>query len=52
MKKTIITALLTLVAMTGLAQIHYQIDGNTEIPISQERFTFTIIHHSWIPFRS
>ena len=29
MKQTIITILLALVAMTGKAQIHYQIDGNT-----------------------
>ena len=31
-KKTIITILLALVAMTGKAQIHYQIDGNTGHP--------------------
>ena len=32
MKQTIITILLALVAMTGKAQIHYQIDGNTGHP--------------------
>ena len=62
-KQTIITILLALVATAGQGQVNYHIDGNTGhsitrltairgIPISQERFTFTIIHHSWIPFRS
>ena len=39
-KKTIITALLVNVALTGQGQVYYKMG----IPISQERFTLTIIH--------
>ena len=31
-KKTIITALLAIVALAGQAQVHYRIDGNTGLP--------------------
>ena len=45
-KKTIITILLALVAMTGKAQIHYQIDGNTGHP----DFTGTLYLYDYSSF--
>ena len=45
-KKTIINILLALVAMTGKAQIHYQIDGNTGHP----DFTGTLYLYDYSSF--